>query len=168
MGAFFVLFKVGVKLFFLNVFVISGLSMAPFFSNGDVMLITHSFEEIHRGDIVVFSFEDKPDYFYVKRVIGVPFDRVKIAFDGVYVDSGDGFVLLDEKKYLGQFVSSVPLVEGYNPNYARIYNVPDGKYFVLGDNREGSVDSRYFDKTFVSVKNIYGVFVLKLFNIDDL
>ncbi len=150
-----------VRVSLLSLFLVSGVSMSPFLHNGDVVLISRDVSSIHRFDIVVFSFEEKPDYFYIKRVIGLPHDRVKIAFDGVFVDSGNGFKKLDEP-YLYKGISSVPLIEGYNPHYSRVYDVPDGKFFVLGDNREESRDSRFFDKTFVSVKNIYGVYLFKL------
>lgn len=142
------------QLFFFSSFVVEGPSMEPTLHDGHVFLterLWEQSEQYERGDVVVFSFEDDPDYFYVKRVVGLPGEKVTIRSNGVYVDD----VHLTEP-YLVVNMSSVPGVARYRSDFEQTYNVPEDAYFVLGDNREQSLDSRHFADPFVKSERIEG------------
>jgi len=94
-------------------------------------------------DIVVFRFPDNESKLYVKRVIGLPGDTVEIIDGKVYINGSnvplrDDFVLAAAK-------------ENYGP-----YQVPEGHYFMLGDNRDDSQDSRFWATKFVAKEKILG------------
>ena len=100
---------------------------------------SYLFEEPQRGDIIIFKYPDDESVHYVKRVIGLPGETVIIADGNVYVD---GTAL--EEPYL----NTVTLGD-YGP-----YTVPEGSYFVMGDNRNDSRDSRFWDNTYVAKDKI--------------
>lgn len=99
------------------------------------------FSEPERGDIVVFYAPDSPDTLYVKRVIGLPGETVEIRNGQTYIDG-------------------VPLQEDYLPEPMKgsggPYVVPEGAYFMMGDNRNHSADARYWDNKFVYEDDIVG------------
>ncbi len=140
--------------------------MEPTFSSGEIAMFSRMFEPsaFVRGDLVVFSFEDEPDYFYVKRIVGLPGEKIHIRKDGLYVEKDGGEMKLEES-YLEGDADSVPVSEAYRDNYQHTYDIPAGKYFVLGDNRAHSLDSRYFKNPFVKQTEIKGKY---LFNITEL
>ncbi len=115
-----------------NLSVVRGSSMAPRIHDGDRILIDHFsylFSDITRGDIVVLKYPLDPSVDYIKRVIGVPGDEVEIDVDGVFVN--------------GQRLSE-PYVSEHDP-FSRVHlRVKPAHYFVLGDNRPRSCDSREF------------------------
>jgi signal peptidase I len=98
---------------------------------------------IHRGDIVVFKYPEQPDRDFIKRVIGMPGETVELRNKKVYIDNRP----IDEPyvHYLTppssdlQEVTSVDLRERFGP-----VTVPPDRYFVMGDNRDNSQDSRYW------------------------
>ncbi|MFD1673187.1 signal peptidase I [Alicyclobacillus fodiniaquatilis] len=99
--------------------------------------------KIYRGEVVVFHFPDAPKELYVKRVIGLPGDTVKVTANAVYINGEK----LNES----------------NPNIAKsnlprlgTYHVPLGHYFMLGDNRTVSFDSRYWVNKYVARSAIVG------------
>jgi signal peptidase I len=108
--------------------------------------LSYILSEPKRGDIIVFKFPDNEDIPYVKRVIGLPGEEVEIVDGKVYVDSK----LLDEP-----YLTTSPK-GSYGP-----YSVPDDSYFMLGDNRNSSVDSRFWDNTFVNKEKILGKVFLR-------
>ena len=127
-------------------FNIEGTSMEPSLHNQELILVdkwTYLFRPPARGDVIVFVAPPNPSQDYIKRVIGLPGDTITVQNTTVIVDG-------------------VTLNESYvDPNnqgntYAPIINrhVPLNEYFVLGDNRAGSSDSR--DWGFVPRKNIIG------------
>ena len=100
---------------------------------------SYLFKEPQRGDIIIFKYPDDESVHYVKRVIGLPGETVIIADGNVYVD---GTAL--EEPYL----NTVTLGD-YGP-----YTVPEGSYFVMGDTRNDSRDSRFWDNTYVAKDKI--------------
>ena len=94
-----------------------------------------------RGDVVIFKFPDNRDIYYVKRVIGLPGETVDIVDGKVYINDSDA--PLDEP-YLPE-----PMEGSYGP-----YTVPEGCYFMMGDNRNNSLDARFWKNQFVPKKDI--------------
>lgn len=91
------------------------------------------------GDIVVFNPPGNEKQYFVKRVIGVPGDKIKVENGYVYKWIDGKFEQLDESAYL----NDTNLGKTFTPNNeTRIYEVPEEKYFVMGDNRNQSTDSR--------------------------
>lgn len=91
-----------------------------------------------RGDIVVFKPPSNGKDYYVKRIIGVPGDTISLSKGKVYVNGKE----IDEP-YLNDGISTCVVARMSScPNDNKAYVVPDNQYFVLGDNREGSSDSR--------------------------
>ena len=112
--------------------------------------LTYYVEKPERGDIVVFKYPDDESVLYVKRVIGLPGETVVIRDGRVYID-GRETPLPDE------YVKETPLGD-FGP-----YEVPEGHYFMMGDNRNESKDSRYWDNTYVAENKILGKVYLKYF-----
>lgn len=101
----------------------------------------YNFAEPERGDIVIFKFPDDESVDYLKRIIGLPGETVEIIDGKVYIDGSD--TPLDEP-----YLSEVPTGD-FGP-----YEVPEGCYFMLGDNRNVSKDSRYWENPYVSEDKI--------------
>jgi len=125
-------------------------SMVPTIEIGDRMFTTYiyNFENIKRGDIIVFKNDDasnrKEDYNkrYVKRLIGLPNEEIRIENDGtIYVDG----VKLEES-YVKNQVDINDIYPGMNIG---TFKVPEDAYFFLGDNRANSGDARYWKDPYV-------------------
>ena len=131
--------------------------MIPTFYEGDVLYASayeSEFFGLDRGDVVVFGLGD--DYLYVKRIIGLPGETVVVRDGRVEVDG----VFLSEPYARGETkIDSFenPVLSADAQGF--VYNVPEGEYFVLGDNRESSVDSRSFVRTYVPEEWVLGEFV---------
>lgn len=106
------------------------------------------FDEPQRGDIIIFKFPDNEKQKFVKRIIGLPNETVEIKNGDVYIDN-----ILLEENYLKESVDNQNL----------IFTVPKDAYFVMGDNRNGSIDSRYWNNKFVYKDKILGKVILKYF-----
>ena len=154
--------------FLFRPFNVQGDSMYPNFHNGEYVItnligfedfkIYHAnFGTLNLGDVVVFVAPPDPTKDYIKRVIGVPGDKVMIKGGSVYVNDK----LLDESVYLK---SDVKTYEGAFLNEGQTVTVPANQYFVLGDNRPESSDSRTWG--FVTKDEIVGksLFVYWPFN----
>jgi signal peptidase I len=120
------------------------------------------YRAIRRGDIIVFKFPYQDHPHYVKRVIGLPGDRVKIVDEQVFVNGkrlDEPYVVHDPGALYDIFADNFPPTNGHllphnlQPEWAdQLWNyvrrdelvVPDGKYFAMGDNRDRSWDSRYW------------------------
>ena len=119
------------------------------FANG----LAYMFHEPERGDIVIVDSKELNEII-VKRVIGLPGDTVSF-YDG-YVYINDGLVYED---YIGADVETNSAVSDFI--------VPDGCYFVLGDNRDNSYDSRFWGNPFVKKDYIKGKYLIKICNFNS-
>lgn len=110
-------------------------------------------KEPKRGDIVIFKSElqdeNGKDKLLIKRVIGLPGDKITI---------NDGKVYINDKEYDENY-----LKDGYTTGSVNNFKVPKGEYFVMGDNRVVSIDSRYSEVGCVKKDAIKGRAVLRLF-----
>ena len=104
-----------------------------------------------RFDIVVFHYPDDRRQLYVKRVIGLPGETVTIKAGKVYIDNNT--VPLDDS-----FIRTKPYEEDFGP-----VTVPEGSYFMMGDNRNNSADSRVWINKFVVQKDILGKVLFRYF-----
>jgi signal peptidase I len=123
---------------------VEGTSMMPSLDDQEHIFINkfvYSIEPIQRGDIVVFRYPRDPAKSFIKRVIGVAGDHVRIV---------DGHVILNGKMLIEDYV---PMTYEDERSYAEVV-VPHGSYFVLGDHRSLSNDSRDFGP--VEASYIYG------------
>lgn len=127
-----------VYLFIASPHEVLGRSMEDSFYNGEYLLadkISYMFREPQRGEVVIFKQTDTADY--IKRIIGTPGDTVEVR-DGFFYINGKRLL---EDEYLDSSVYTDP---GVFLKEGRVFVVPDNKYFVAGDNREHSSDSRTF------------------------
>ena len=126
-----------VRYFLIQPFYVKGASMEPNFYDHEYLIIdeiSYRFNEPQRGDIVVFKYPKDQKQYFIKRVIGRPGEKVKIQDNGVYVNG----TKLNET-YLPPSIETVLPLRGYGD----ITLGPD-EYFLLGDNRGESLDSRIF------------------------
>ena len=127
-----------IRYFLFQPFLVKGESMEPNFKNGNYLIvdeISYRLREPKRGEVIVFKYPFMPSQKFIKRVIGLPGETIKIE-DGQLKILKDGKVyILNEKDY-------IPFV--FNPNEKIEITLGHDEYFVLGDNRDFSYDSRRF------------------------
>lgn len=139
-----------VYIFIFRPFQVNGESMFPTFKNKDYILtnlIGLRFDAPHRGDIVVFKAPTDSEKDFIKRVIGEPGDKVLLKEGFVYVNNEQ----LNESAYLA---SDVRTYGGSFLKDGESVMVPEGDFFVLGDNRMYSSDSREWG--FLPKKDVIG------------
>lgn len=112
--------------------------------------MSYVFSDPKRFDVVVFKFPDDEKKLFVKRIIGLPGETVEVKDGKVYINDE---LLEDDEKYIKEeaFFNSGP------------YLVPEDKYFMMGDNRNMSEDSRFWKNTFLSREKILGKVIFKYF-----
>jgi signal peptidase I len=140
----------GIRTFLVSPFKVEGSSMSSTLEDQEYIIInklSYHLGQPERGDIVVFRPPNDPKKFYVKRIIGLPGDEVVLRDGYVYLKKAGNEELeqLDESylddRNLGK---TFPHPPGGGDTDPMNYTVPEGRYFVLGDNRLGSLDSRSF------------------------
>lgn len=147
---------VPIRVFIAQPFVVSGSSMVPTFHTSDYLIIdelTYRLHEPHRGDVIVFRYPKDTSKFFIKRVIGLPGETISVTTAGITIKNSvhpEGFKLSED--YI------TPQVGFQSPVQKTL---ADGEYFVLGDNRPASSDSRIWGT--VPRQNIVGRAFLRLF-----
>ena len=112
--------------------------------------ISKKWKDPERFDIVIFKYPDDESQLFIKRIIGLPGDKVEIKNGKVYIN--DSETPLDDS-----FVAETPF-GSFGP-----YEVPEDCYFMMGDNRNNSKDSRYWENTFVRFDQIVGKAEIRYF-----
>ena len=151
------LIVVPIRYFIFQPFVVRGISMEPNFHSGDYLIvdeISYRFREPQRGDVIVFKYPKKPSQRFIKRIIGLPNETVEI-------DNGKVIVYNPEKA--GQVLNELEYLS-LNQNTAgkSITKLGPNEYFVLGDNRAFSSDSRRWGV--LPVENIIGKVFSRVFS----
>jgi signal peptidase I len=126
-----------IRLFVAQPFIVNGSSMEPTFENGEYLIVDEFTYRLHgpeRGDVIVFNFPNDPKKFFIKRIIGLPGETVALKDGVVRIITGehpDGFSL--DESYVDERnkITDTMTVE-----------LDQDDYFVMGDNRNASFDSR--------------------------
>jgi signal peptidase I len=161
------LISLPIRFFIAEPFVVNGASMDPAFSTGQFLIVdrlTYRLESPKRGDVIVFEYPDNPSIYYIKRIIGLP---------GETLDIKDGSVAITTVKSSTAAAHTEVLNESYiAPIHAShdTYHIALGptEYFVMGDNRAQSSDSRVWgplDSQFIIGRPIVRLFPLNTLSI---
>jgi len=130
------LIVVPIRYFLFQPFFVKGQSMEPNFENSDYLIIdeiSYRLGSPQRGEVVVFKYPQNPSQRYIKRIVGLPGETVEIEDGKVIIFNQVGSQILDESDYLPASCQT--------PGDARV-SLNEDEYFVLGDNRASSADSR--------------------------
>src|SRR3989344_5824044 len=125
-----------IRIFIAQPFIVSGASMDPTFENGEYLIvdeISYRFSDPKRGEVVIFKFPFEPKKFLIKRVIALPNERISIENETVTIynkDKPQGFVLKE------------PYIVHHKIDGKMEFSLASDEYFVMGDNRPASADSR--------------------------
>lgn len=153
-----------IRYFLFQPFFVSGASMEPNFQSGEYLLIdeiSYRFREPQRGEVVVFKYPKDSSVLFIKRIIGLPGETVEI---------NDGKVIIYNLEFPKGKVLEEPYIKSDTVGNLKI-SLKKDEYFVLGDNREHSSDSRSWGpvprkniigRAWVSVYPSYGIEVLKV------
>ena len=124
-----------IRLFVAQPFIVSGASMDPTFHNGQYLIVdelSYRLEAPQRGEVIIFRYPKNPKEFFIKRIIGLPGEKVTVEGDTLTITKKDG--------------STLALAEPYIVNHGNgsntTYSLTNDEYFVMGDNRPESSDSR--------------------------
>jgi len=128
---------VPIRVFVAQPFIVRGASMEPIFKNGEYLIVdqlTYRFEKPDRGDIIIMRYPKDPDVFFIKRIIGLPGETVEIQGKQIIIRRGlnEPALVLDDS-----FIDESRIRSEYGT-----YNLDENEYFVMGDNRIASSDSR--------------------------
>lgn len=127
---------VPIRMFVFQPFLVQGDSMLPSFESGDYLIVdqvSYRFTEPTRGDVVVFEFPFDRSQRFIKRIIGLPGETVEIK---------DGKVVVYDESHENSVVLEEPYIDSTQTPGSTDLVLEEGDYFVLGDNREFSSDSR--------------------------
>lgn len=130
-----VILAIVIRVFVIQPYIVEGQSMEQSFQNNDYLItekISFRFREPQRGEVVIFHPPDNPSVNYIKRIVGLPEDKVEVKDGSVFVN--------DEKIYEPYLKSNEETLSPKNNDY--VYILKEGEYFVFGDNRNHSRDSR--------------------------
>lgn len=130
------LIVIPIRMFIAQPFIVSGASMEETFHSGEYLIVDQASYYFHapaRGDVVIFRYPRDPSKFFIKRVIGIPGDTITISGNNVRIsneENPEGFTL--DETYIKSMDKGTTLTE----------QLSEDEYFVMGDNRDQSSDSR--------------------------
>lgn len=125
-----------IRIFIAQPFIVSGASMETTFSTGEYLIIdqlTYHMEEPGRGEVIVFRYPKDPSKFFIKRIIGLPGDTIAITGSQITIKN---------PMYPEGTILTEPYIRGMKAGTTMTETLGDGEYFVMGDNRDASSDSR--------------------------
>jgi signal peptidase I len=132
-----ILISLPIRYFIAEPFVVNGASMDPTFASGQFLIVdrlTYRLSSPERGDVIVFEYPNNPSIYYIKRIVGLPGETIKIK---------DGVVTIENSDYPKGFVLKEPYIDySHKSNETQIEKLSNDEYFVMGDNRDQSSDSR--------------------------
>ncbi len=126
-----------VRLFIAQPFIVSGASMEPTFEGGEYLIVnqlSHRFKEMVRGEVVIFKYPKDPSKFFIKRIIGLPGETVVL--------SGQKIIIKNTEYPAGFTISEPYISDLYASEDDMTVTLKEKEYFVMGDNRRQSSDSR--------------------------
>jgi len=126
-----------VRTYIAQPFIVSGESMEPNFHDGEYLIVdelSYQFREPIRGEVIIFRYPLNPGEFFIKRIIGLPGETVEIQNSKVTIKTASGETALAES-YLPSSTKTLPNA---------IIALQENEYFVMGDNRPKSSDSRFW------------------------
>jgi signal peptidase I len=155
-----IIIVVPVRMFIAQPFIVSGDSMVETFQSGEYLIVdqvTYYSRQPERGEVIIFRYPRDPSKFFIKRVIGLPGDTVQIIDGEVIIlnEANPNGVVLSEP-YIEPMPAAPPLTE----------TLGDREYFVMGDNRSESSDSRAWGV--LQEERIIGRALVRLFPPTDL
>lgn len=143
------------RFFIAQPFIVSGASMLPTIAPREYLVIdvlSHTLKEPARGDVIIFRYPFDTTVYFVKRVIGLPGETVVITDGLVTIEKQSGELLVLDEPYI---------LDAHRTHESSTTKLSDGEYFVLGDNRKGSSDSRVWGP--LEKKFIIGYALLRLY-----
>lgn len=144
-----VLIVIPIRTFIAQPFIVSGASMDPTFWDGEYLIVdelSYRFEEPARGEVLIFRYPDDPSKFFIKRLVGLPGETLIITAEKIRIISKEGVEIEWDEPYIE---------ESRRGGYENItVKLDEAEYYVLGDNRAASSDSRRWGP--VPRKNIIG------------
>lgn len=152
-----------IRLFIAQPFIVSGTSMVPTFHDSEYLIvdeISYRIEDPKRGEVIVFKFPHNPSVFYIKRVIGLPGETIEIEKGVVTIkneENPDGMKI--DEPYVSLIVD-----DGRDMKVT----LKENEYFVMGDNRPASSDSRSWgplDEKYIVGRTLVRVLPIKEFGV---
>ena len=164
-----------IRIFLFQPFFVQGASMEPNFEDGEYLIVNElgykitdiefddikffsvkSFKDLKRGDVIVFRYPKNPKQYFIKRVIALPGEKIEIRNGQVIISQkGSNPIVLDESEYLA---------ENEKTSGELTMVLKDDEYFVMGDNRSFSSDSRSWGP--VKKENIIGKVLIRAWPFD--
>jgi len=132
---------VPIRTFLFQPFIVKGVSMEPNYRSGDYLIIdelSYRLRDPQRGEVIVFEYPLNPSNKYIKRIIGLPGETIEIKNGEIYITKNSESIKVDESIYLSsEDIKNWSINNNFNP-----LELKENEYFVLGDNRNYSSDSR--------------------------
>lgn len=156
-AAFAIIIVIPVRVFIAQPFIVSGQSMVPTFNDKDYLIvdeISYRFSDPKRGDVIIFRYPNNPKKFFIKRIIGLPGESIKII---------DNIITVYNKEHPEGFNLYEPYVKNISFNNMS-QEIGLDEYFVMGDNRLHSLDSRSWGN--LPADNIVGKAFIRLIPIN--
>jgi len=154
-----IIIVIPVRIFIAQPFIVSGSSMVPTFQNGDYLIvdeISYRLKNPERFDVIVFRYPHDQTKFFIKRIIGLPNEEIVI---------NNGIVTIINIEHPDGFILDQPYVKNESKSNEHL-KLKENEYFVMGDNRSASSDSRYWGAL---TKNlIMGKAFIRLFPIKEI
>jgi signal peptidase I len=148
-----------IRWFVAQPFIVSGESMENTFHTNEFLIIdeiSYRFEEPKRGEVIVFRYPKDPSKYFIKRIIALPGEKIDIAGDVVTITQKDGSQMTLNEPYIKTMLRSASVSE----------TLGEREYFVMGDNRDASSDSRVWGV--LNREKIIGRALIRLFPFNEI